>query len=135
MVLVGAGALVFMLWEPLVEGRNARATLFETYFQDPFLAYAYASSVPFFMMLYQAWQLAGCPGPKGVSALGAIRAVRYCAISLIVLVAVPVVYLMIARPGDDIAGGIAMGIMMIVIFGSVVALAAVHEGRIKRLNS
>ena len=35
-VLLGIGALALMLWEPHVEGRNARATLFEIYFKDPF---------------------------------------------------------------------------------------------------
>ena len=40
-VLIGIGALALMLWEPHIEGRNAHATLFEIYFKDPFLAYAY----------------------------------------------------------------------------------------------
>jgi hypothetical protein len=39
-VLIGMGALAFMLWEPHLEGRNAHATVFEVYFKDPFLAYA-----------------------------------------------------------------------------------------------
>lgn len=36
-VLVGVSAFAFMLWEPHIEGRNAKATLFEIYFKDPFL--------------------------------------------------------------------------------------------------
>jgi hypothetical protein len=47
-VLIGIGALAIMLWEPHIEGRNAHATLFEIYFKDPFLAYAYIGSIPFF---------------------------------------------------------------------------------------
>jgi hypothetical protein len=35
-VLIGIGALALMLWEPHIEGRNAHATLFEIYFNDPF---------------------------------------------------------------------------------------------------
>jgi hypothetical protein len=46
-VLIGIGVLAFMLWEPHVEGRNAHATVFEIYFHDPFLAYAYIGSIPF----------------------------------------------------------------------------------------
>ena len=46
-VLIGIGALAIMLWEPHIEGRNAHATLFEIYFKDPFLAYAYIGSIPF----------------------------------------------------------------------------------------
>jgi hypothetical protein len=52
-VLIGIGALALMLWEPHIEGRNAHATLFEIYFNDPFLAYAYLASIPFFVALYQ----------------------------------------------------------------------------------
>ena len=45
----GIGALAFLLWEPHLEGRNANATPYELYFNDPFLAYAYVASVSFFM--------------------------------------------------------------------------------------
>jgi hypothetical protein len=58
-VLIGIGALVFMLWEPHLEGRNVNATPFQIYFQDPFLAYAYLASIPFFLALYQAFQVLG----------------------------------------------------------------------------
>ena len=59
-VLIGIGALALMLWEPHIEGRNAHATLFEIYFKDPFLAYAYIASIPFFVALYQAFKVLGC---------------------------------------------------------------------------
>jgi len=58
-VLIGAGVLALMLWEPHIEGRNAHATLFEIYFKDPFLAYAYLASTPFFVALYQAFMVLG----------------------------------------------------------------------------
>ncbi len=58
-VLIGVGALAVMLWEPHIEGRNAHATLFEIYFKDPFLAYAYMASIPFFAALYQAFKVLG----------------------------------------------------------------------------
>ncbi|HNT98272.1 MAG TPA: hypothetical protein PKK31_08415, partial [Elusimicrobiales bacterium] len=47
-VLAGIGILAFMLWLPPHEGRAAGATLFEVYFKDPFLAYVYIGSIPFF---------------------------------------------------------------------------------------
>jgi hypothetical protein len=37
-VVVGGAVFVFLLWEPHIEGRNAHATLFQIYFNDPFLA-------------------------------------------------------------------------------------------------
>ena len=60
--LIGIGALALMLWEPHIEGRNAHATLLEIYFKDPFLAYAYLSSIPFFVALYQAIKVLGYIG-------------------------------------------------------------------------
>ena len=51
-VLVGMGALAFMLTMPHFEGRNAHATPFEVYFKDPFLAYVYVGSIPFFVALF-----------------------------------------------------------------------------------
>ena len=50
-VLIGIGVLALLLWEPHIEGRNAHATLFEIYFKDPFLAYAYIASITFFVAL------------------------------------------------------------------------------------
>jgi hypothetical protein len=58
-MLIGVGALALMLWEPHIEGRNAHATLFQIYFNDPFLAYAYIASIPFFVALYQAFNVLG----------------------------------------------------------------------------
>ena len=58
-VLIGIGALALLLWEPHIEGVNENATLFEIYFKDPFLAYVYAGSIPFFVALYQAIQGVG----------------------------------------------------------------------------
>lgn len=57
--LFGLSVLVFLLWEPHVEGRNAHATVFEVYFKDPFLAYVYLGSVPFFMALFGLIRLFG----------------------------------------------------------------------------
>src|SRR3954464_7514924 len=85
-VLIGIGALAFMLWEPHIEGRNAHATLFEIYFKDPFLAYAYIGSIPFFMALYQAFKLLGYIARKEVfspQSVRALRIIKYCAMSLV----------------------------------------------------
>lgn len=124
-VFIGIGTLAFMLWEPNLEGRNAHATLFEIYFNDPFLAYAYTTSIAFFVALYQAFKLLGYVGRNEVfsqRSVKALRIIKYCAIALVALIVAPVAYLFIARPGDDIAGGVAMGLF--IIFVSVVVAAA-----------
>lgn len=51
----GFCALGFLLGEPLLEGRNAHANLFAVYFKDPFLAFVYLGSVPFFVGLHRAY--------------------------------------------------------------------------------
>src|SRR5204863_8687470 len=90
-VLIGIGALALMLWEPHLEGRNAHATLFEIYFKDPFLAYAYIASIAFFVALYQAFKLLGYAGRNKAfspEAVKALRTIKRCAISILGFVAV-----------------------------------------------
>src|SRR5687767_2173926 len=82
-VLIGVGALALLLWEPHLEGRNAHATPFEIYFKDPFLAYAYVGSIPFFVALYQAFKVLGYAGKDRVfsqAAVKALRIIKLCAI-------------------------------------------------------
>src|SRR5438045_4539427 len=89
-VLIGIGALALLLWEPHLEGRNAHATLFEIYFKDPFLAYVYLGSIPFFVGLYHAFRLLGYAGGNREFSLAAVRSLRtikYCAIAVVCFVA------------------------------------------------
>ena len=126
-VLIGIGALAFMLWEPNIEGRNAQATLFQIYFNDPFLAWAYTGSVAFFVALYQAFKLLGYIGRNKAfspNSLKALRTIKYCAIDIVGFIVAAEAYLFIVRPGDDIAGGVFMG-MLISFISIVVATAAV----------
>lgn len=123
-VLIGIGVLAVMLWEPHIEGRNVHATLFEIYFKDPFLAYAYIASIPFFVVLYQAFKVLVYTGQdKAFSpeAVKALRTIRYCAITIIGFAAVGEIIIMLSN-GDDRAGGVFMGLL--VTFGSVVIAAA-----------
>jgi hypothetical protein len=129
-VALGLAALSFLLWMPTVEGVNANATtLSDIYLDDPFLAYAYASSIAFFIGLYHVFKLVGYAGQgQLVSAVSAhaLRAVKYCASAFAALVAAPLAYLFVVRPGDDIAGGVAMGLFLIVC--SLVTATAAAKG-------
>ena len=123
-VLIGIGALARMLWEPHLEGRNVHATLFEIYFKDPFLAYAYVGSIPFFVALYQAFKVVGYAGQNKVfsqAAVKALRTIKYCAIALIGFVAVGELFIMMGD-SDDRAGGVFMGVL--ITFGSIVIATA-----------
>src|SRR5262245_45971360 len=124
-VLIGIGALALMLWEPHLEGRNAHATPFEIYFKDPFLAYAYTASIAFFVALYQAFKVLGYAGHNQVfsqAAVKALRTIKYCAIAIIGLVAVSVVFMPFSDP-DDRPPGVVLRVL--VTFGSIVIVTAV----------
>ena len=123
-VLIGSGALSFLLWEPHVEGRNAHATPFEIYFKDPFLAYAYVGSLPFFAALYQAFRLLGYVRQDRVfspTAVNAVRTIKVCAMAVIGFVAGGELFIVLGS-SDDHAGGVAMGV--VITFGSIVVAAA-----------
>lgn len=123
-VLIGIGALALLLWEPQIEGRNAHATLFEIYFKDPFLAYAYIGSIPFFLALYQAFKVLGYAGQNKVfsqAAVKALRTIKFCAIAIIGFVAVGEIFILLGD-SDDRAGGVFMGIL--ITFGSIVIATA-----------
>jgi hypothetical protein len=130
-VLIGIGALGFLLWEPHIEGRNAHATLFEIYFKDPFLAYAYIASIPFFVALYQAFKVLGYVGQDKVfsqASVEALRTIKFCALAIIGFVVAGENIFILFNDSDDRAGGVFMGIL--ITFGSIViaAAAAMFEG-------
>ena len=127
---MGIGALTFLIWEPLTEGRNIHHTLVETYFKDPFLACAYLVSIAFFAALYQAFKLLGYVRENKVFSLDSVRALRtikYCALPIIIFTLGGVAYLFIIRPGDDIAGGVAMGSFIGFVSIVIATAAAVFE--------
>jgi hypothetical protein len=124
LVLFGIGALTFLLWEPHVEGRNVNATTFEIYFKDPFLAFAYVASIPFFVGLYHAIKVLGYAGRNleiSPSAVKSVRTIKYCAIALIGFVVIGEVIILL-NESDDRAGGVMMG--LVILFGSIVVATA-----------
>lgn len=134
-VLIGIGALGFLLGEPHLEGRNAHATLFEIYFNDAFLAYAYIASIPFFMGLYHAFTIAGYIRRQGDIAQAisrSLRTIRSCAVAIIGFAVPAVAYLMIVRPDDDIAGGVFMGVLVVVGSSIVIAATTILRRKINR---
>jgi hypothetical protein len=130
-VLLGVCVLTALLWEPHLEGRNVHATLFHIYFKDPFLAYVYLASIPFFVGLYQAFKVLGYAGRNRVfsqATVKALRTIKYCALITAAAIVAADAYLRIAAHGnDDPAGAIMLGI--VATFASVVigTAAAVFE--------
>ena len=129
LVLIGICALAFLLWEPHLEGRNANATLFQIYFNDPFLAYVYVASIPFFLLLSQAFRILRCARQRRIfspEAVEALQTVKYCALSIIGFVAVGEIFILLGS-SDDRAGGVFMGLLLGFLSLVIAAAAAVFE--------
>jgi hypothetical protein len=133
-VLVGLGALAFLVWEPQIEGRNEHATQFEIYFKDPFLALVYAGSIPFFIALYQAIKVLGYVGRNNVfspEVVAALRTIKYCALAIIGFVVVEEIVILLMDSGDNDNPGAPIFLGVLIIFPSiVVATAAAMFARI-----
>ena len=131
-VLIGIVVFAALLWEPTVEGVNAEATtLYQIYFDDPFLAYIYFSFIAVFVGLYQAFKLLGYIGRDEAysqKSVQALRTIKYCALSFAGLIFAAVAYIFITMRGkDDIAGGVAMGLFMILVSIVAATTAAMFE--------
>ncbi|MDD3285550.1 MAG: DUF2975 domain-containing protein [Patescibacteria group bacterium] len=135
-ILSGTAVLFFMLAEPRLEGRNAHATLLQIYCRDAFLAYVYCASIPFFIILYQAFKiLENARGKKIFSdaSLPRLKMIEYLALSLIGLALIGEIIIAMG-PSDDRAGGIFMGLMSILISGLIASTAASLSKRIKNIE-
>lgn len=136
-VIVGIGMAAALLIEPLFEGRNAHASLFAVYVADPFLVYAYAGSVPFFLALSRIVALLGYAKSDKIfspEALRALRTIRSCALLTILIVTGAITFLSLAAQSsnDDPAGAFALGILACGICLVTAAIAAVCERVVQR---
>ncbi|EEF59774.1 DUF2975 domain-containing protein [Pedosphaera parvula] len=123
-VLIGIGALAFMLWEPHVEGTNAHATLFQMYFNS-FVVYAFIGSTPFFAALYHAFKVLGYVRQNKTfsqATVNSLRIIKYCALGLIGFVAASVIFT-IGGDREDRPAGLFMRIL--VTFPSIIVATAV----------
>lgn len=130
-VLIGIAVLTFLLRFPLFEGRNVNATLFQVYFNDPFLAYVYTASIAFFVALYQAIFLLRYISQNRVfsaEAVKTLRTIKYCALILIgFLLGAEAYFWIVIRGKDDITGGVMMGLIMIFISSIAATVAGIFE--------
>src|SRR6185437_4511292 len=129
-VLIGIVALVIMIRFPLTEGRAANLDLYHIY-ADPFLAYGYLASIPFFVALYQAFKLLGYIGQNKVFSLSSVktlRAIKYCAIILSASIVMAALFIITSHnKDDDPAGFIAMCIVTTFLSIVIATAAAVFE--------
>jgi hypothetical protein len=127
-VLVGLAALTFLLVEPHLEGRNAHASFVQIYFHDPFLAFVYVSSTPFFYGLYRAFGLLRhirVQGTFSSDSLAALRAIQRCAFALLGFVALGAVFIVLFGDGEDRPAGLFMSLLVASAAGATATTAAI----------
>jgi hypothetical protein len=129
-VLIGIVALAIMIRFPLTEGRAANLDLFSIY-SDPFILYGYAASIPFFIALYKAFKLLRYIEQNKIFLLNSVRTLRsikYCAITLSILIVMAGLYIKVFHnKDDDPAGFLAMCIVTTFVSIVVATAAAVFE--------
>ncbi len=117
-VLEAICALAFLILSPQFEGRNITATFFEIYFKDPFLAYMYFSSVPFFIILYKLFKLVNQTEQNELSkSFDTLKIIKKCSITFIIFIFIGAIWLT-ANKTDD-----GPPILLIGIFISIVVSA------------
>lgn len=134
LVLVGLCVLTFMLWEPHFEGRNAHATTFEVYFKDPFLAYVYVGSLPFFLALCRAYGLLGDVRRYGTFSqvtLDALRVIKRCALTLLGFVAGGAVFILPFGDKEDRPPGVFMCLLVAFAAGVLATGATVFARKVQ----
>ena len=138
LVLIGIGALAFLLGEPHLEGRNAHATPFEIYCKDPFLAYVYVGSIPLFVALHRAFVLCADARRKGAFSqftVVGLRAIKRCAVAIIGFAAGGVVIVILFGDGEDRPQGIVMSLLVMVAASVTATTAAMFARRLQRALS
>ncbi len=133
-VLIGLAALTFLLGEPHLEGRHAHATTFEIYFNDPFLAYVYVGSIPFFVALYRAFGLFGQVRRNGAftpATVQALRTIQRCGLALLVFVAGGVVIILVFGDPEDRPPGLFMSFLAVLVSSTIAAGAALFARKLQ----
>lgn len=125
LILIAGIVLAGLLWFPHVEGRNVNADIFTIYFKDPFLAYVYLTSIPFFIPFYQAFKLLGFIERNQAfsqASVNALRKIKFNSLVLAGLVAGAVPQMVMFAQDDD-APGVVL-IVLVIIFASIVIATA-----------
>jgi len=127
--LIAIGALIWLIWFPQLEGRAANLDLISIYI-DPLIIYAYIGSIPFFVVLYQAFKLLGYVDKNKVFSQLAVKAVsiiKYCAITFSGFIVLGILYIRLSVVDDDPAGVTALGIFTTFTSIIIATAAAVFQ--------
>ncbi|MBB4080580.1 MFS superfamily sulfate permease-like transporter [Lewinella aquimaris] len=134
-VMIGILAIFVLVRFPMMEGRATDLDLASIYL-DPFILYGYASSIAFFVLLYQVFQLFGYIGRDefySPCATKTLRRIKFCAIVLGASIVAAGLYIReFHHEDDDPAGFLAICIMGTFIAIVVATAATMLEKSTKR---
>ncbi len=133
-ILIGIGSIALMLWEPHLEGRNVHSSVWQIYFEDPFLAFVYIASIPYFFALFHLYKLIGNLRQGAFisgTSLTSIRTIRYCTLSLVGSDIIALISLFVFQQEDDITGGVAIGLFLLLFFTGVSIFSTSMERRVR----
>lgn len=128
-ILLGMGVLTGMISIPPTEGRNVNADLMTVYFRDPFLAYVYLGSLPFFTALFYMIKFLGYIEHNKTFtqlAVNTLRNIQYCGIALLGFIFGAVAFIMTTGE-EDKAGFIALCIFITIICLTITVVTAIFQ--------
>ena len=130
--LIGIAVLAVCIFGlPGVASRDAAAHPETAYLQYLFLVYAYVLCIPFYVALYQAFKLLTyIDKNKAFSELSvrALRYIKYCAITISILIVVGIIIsLAIFYGSEDITGIIMLALISIFASSVIATFAAVLQ--------
>lgn len=130
LIIVALAILAGLLFFPTIEGRNTNHNFFQIYFQDPFLAYVYLTSVPFFLAFYQAFRLLGLIEHNKTftqAGVARLRNIKYCALAFAGFVIPTMPYIFAFAQDDDAPGVVLIGVVLVFAAIVVTTAAAVFQ--------
>ena len=137
LVAIAALGVCFIGLPRMVGQEAAKQRPGTAYLPYLFLVCSYVLSVPFFVGLYQAFKLLNyIDGNKAFSELsaGALRYLKYCALTISALMVAGIAALIaLSRgKGEDIAGIVAVGLLITFASSVVAIVAAVFQKRVRK---
>ena len=129
LVLIGAAALISLIWFPTKEGRAANLDLLGIY-SDPLIIYSFIASTPFFIGLTQAFKLLNLIDSNKAfsqSAVNTLKLMKFATLSLIGFIVLALIYIRFALAGDDPAGPTALGLIAIFAATVIATVLAVFQ--------
>jgi hypothetical protein len=131
LILIALPILAGLLWFPQVEGRNANATnRILIYFNDPFLAYVYLGSVPFFVGIYYAIKLLSLIEQNKAFTHQAVRTLRnmkFSALALMCFILAAMPWIFAFGQDDDAPGVVLLGLGAVFISGILATACALFQ--------